>query len=167
MAHAEGHAHLQPQGHHDRLGDDIEIFDLIDAHSRDGPASEATELQEYLCHRHPVWGASGRAEPKGRRVGLGLVPSSGVHQAHSRLQPVNHGQEHERGDVRGHRRALLGNEGCVALGHTGWPLTRSLHLAQNVRQPAQPPVGKRKLARLHPCSPKAEGFMQQSPLRRR
>ena len=43
-ARARVHAQLQRQGQHDRLGDEIETFDVVDAHPRDGPSSEATQL---------------------------------------------------------------------------------------------------------------------------
>ena len=158
MARARVRAKLQRQGQHDRLGDGIETLEVIDAHTRDGPPPEATQFQEDLCHRRPVRGAAGGAEPKGRWVGPGLLPRNGVHHAHPRPQPVDHRQVRERAGVQG----IFGDEGGVALGQAGRPLAQPLHLAQQVRHPAQQPV--RKGAEV---SPNAEGFMRESPLRRR
>ena len=83
-ARARLHAQLQRQGQHDRLGDEIETFEIVDTHPCDSPSTEATNLQENLRHRRPIQGTSGGAEAKGRRVGPGLLTHHGIRQAHTR-----------------------------------------------------------------------------------
>ena len=99
----------------------METLDVMDAHPRDSPSPEATQFQEDLCHRHHVQGAPGGAEPKGGRVGPGLLPRNGVHHAHAHPEPVYPGQDRERAGVQRPRRALFGDEGGVALGQAGRP----------------------------------------------
>ena len=106
-----------------------ETFDVVDAHPRDGPSSEATQLREDLRHRRPIQGARGESETKDRQVGPGLLPRNGVCQAHTHPHPVDHGQDRERAGLHGPWRALLGNEGCVALGQAGRPLAKALYLS--------------------------------------
>ena len=54
----------QRQGQHYRLGDEIELFDVAAAHPRDGPSTEATQLQKDLCYRSPIQGTRGGGKPK-------------------------------------------------------------------------------------------------------
>ena len=114
-------------------------------------------------HPRRSWRGGSQRPPGGR----GLLPRDGIRQPHTRPQPVDHGQVRERAAVEGPRRAMLGDEGCVAISQAGRSLAQTLHLPQEIFQPAQQPVGERRSAMLHASSPRAKGFMWESPLRRR
>ena len=128
------------------LEDEIETLDIVDIHPRHCPPAEATQLRKNLCYRHPVPGAPGGAEAKGRQVGPGLLPRNGIRQAHARPQPVDHGCDRERAGVQGSRRTFLEDEGTVALGQAGQPPTQTLHFLQKVCP------GPRTLCGRAPCA---------------
>ena len=68
-------------------------------------------------------------------MGPGLLPRDGVRQAQARPQLVDHGQECERAGVQGPWRALLADEGRLALG-------QAFHFLEEFSQPTPQPVGE-------------------------
>ena len=102
---------------------------------------------------------------RGRRVGPGLLPRNGVHQAHPGPQLVDHGQDGEQAGFQGPRRPLLGDEGGVALGQARALFPRPLHLAQEVRQLAQQPVGEEaEVRQTPPIQPQRRGLQAGEPV---
>ena len=66
-------------------GDEIKRLIVIDAHPRDGPPPEATQLQEDLCHRRPCRALLAGQIPKA----AGWAQASCHAMASTRRQPAH------------------------------------------------------------------------------